>query len=79
MTSRMLLCRRGRLSDRRANGELLGWVIADRDGWRAPDALPWDSPITEADFLRRARMSTTLRAPKAATGEPIREGAFDDR
>ena len=34
--------------------------IKDRDGWRESDALDWETPITESDFLRRMGKSTTM-------------------
>jgi len=38
--------------------EQYGVIISDPDGWRHADALPWDEPITLADFHRRAIKST---------------------
>jgi hypothetical protein len=42
---------------------LLGVEIQDPDGWRSPDAPPWDQPITRVDFMRRMGVSTIRRWP----------------
>lgn len=36
---------------------ITGIRILDPDGWRE-DNLPWDAPITEGEFIRRAMVST---------------------
>lgn len=43
---------------------ITGITVLDPDGWRE-DGLPWDAPITEAEFGRRA-MRSTVRMPHTA-------------
>lgn len=35
-----------------------GVSVIDPDGWRGDLSLPWETPITETDFWRRAMVST---------------------
>lgn len=37
--------------------DITGIRVLDPDGWR-DDNLPWDAPITEGEFIRRAMRST---------------------
>lgn len=36
-----------------------GMRICDPDGWRSPNFLHWDTPITHSEFVRR-RMQCTM-------------------
>ena len=38
--------------------KIKGYRIMDPDGWRTSDAPDWNTPINEAEFLRRAAVST---------------------
>jgi hypothetical protein len=37
---------------------LLGWRVLDPDGWRGRDGRPWGDSIDQAEFERRAFVST---------------------